>query len=137
MKLSIQQQAVVEWVAKGRGSAFVEAVAGSGKTTGTLIPSLSSTQGTVAFTAFNKKIVEEIKIKIAPLNLGNRVSVGTFHSFGFNAWRKQAPKVRLDERAKDDDTIGHLRSLTRNTLPKPLEAPVLRLGRSGRRRDFR
>ena len=55
--LSPQQQRVVDWAANGRGSAFVEAVAGAGKTT-TLIELLKATRGSVAFAAYNKKIAD-------------------------------------------------------------------------------
>src|SRR4051812_27974484 len=90
---SAQQAAVLDWVSRGRGSAFVEAVAGAGKTT-TLIEVLKLTKGSVAFAAYNKKIADEIKEKVEPLGLGNRVRVGTFHSFGYAAIRKvYSPKV--------------------------------------------
>lgn len=94
LTFSPQQQAVIEWTRNGKGSAFVEAVAGSGKTT-TLIELLKQTKGSVAFAAYNKKIAEEIESKIADQikkglaspDLAKRVRVGTFHSFGFSAWR--------------------------------------------------
>lgn len=95
--LSPQQQAVVDWVRDGSGSAFVEALAGSGKTF-TLIAASRIMQGSVAFTAFNKKIAEEIRTKV-----GNQrnIRVATFHSFGLAAWRGVAsPSLQIDERAK-------------------------------------
>lgn len=93
-KFSPQQQAVVDFVRDGSGSAFVEAVAGAGKTT-TLIGALAETRGSVAFTAYNTKIANEIKGKVEKLGLpGNRVRVGTFHSFGFGAWRRIHPDVK-------------------------------------------
>lgn len=107
---SPQQSAVIDWVKHGTGSAFVEAVAGAGKTT-TLIGALRETRGTVDFTAYNKKIADEIKAKVAKLDLGKRVQVGTFHSFGFAAWRKVYPKVKAGPDAateKADRTARHL-----------------------------
>jgi superfamily I DNA/RNA helicase len=92
---SPQQTAIFEWTEKGSGSAVVEAVAGAGKTT-TLVKMLERTQGSVAFMAYNKKIAEEIKTRVAPLGLGTRVSVGTVHSFGFSALRKAYPRTRVD-----------------------------------------
>lgn len=88
IRLSPQQEVICDFVSKGRGSAFVEAVAGAGKTT-TLIEALKRTNGWVAFAAYNAKIAAEIKAKIAKsgYDFGNRVKVGTFHSFGLNAWR--------------------------------------------------
>lgn len=107
---SPQQAAVIDWTKHGTGSAFVEAVAGAGKTT-TLIGALIETRGTVDFTAYNKKIADEIKAKVAKLDLGKRIQVGTFHSFGFAAWRKVHPAVKAGPdaaRDKADRTARHL-----------------------------
>ncbi len=117
---SPQQAAVIDWTTNDTGSAFVEAVAGAGKTT-TLLELLIATTGSVAFCAYNKKIADEIKAKLndrADLNhvdydlrfagIGNRVRVGTFHSFGFAAWRRLYPAVKVDERIKRDQTIEKL-----------------------------
>jgi superfamily I DNA/RNA helicase len=92
---SPQQAAVYDWTSNGAGSAVIEAVAGAGKTT-TLINLLDRTTGTVAFMAYNKKIAEEIEAKAAPLNLGNRVRIGTVHSFGFAALRTSCPRTKVD-----------------------------------------
>lgn len=103
---SPQQQAAIDWVSTGTGSIFVEAVAGAGKTT-TLINMLDKTTGYVSFAAYNKKIADEIKGKVAKLNLGNRVRVGTFHSFGLGAWRKAYPSVKVaDGHDKTDQMIA-------------------------------
>jgi DNA helicase-2/ATP-dependent DNA helicase PcrA len=104
---SPQQAAFFKWVQFGKGSAFVEAVAGAGKTT-TLIKALGMMNGSVAFAAYNKKIADEIKEKVAKLGLGNRVRVGTFHSFGFNAWRRVHPSVRLEADEKSNETKAYL-----------------------------
>jgi DNA helicase-2/ATP-dependent DNA helicase PcrA len=107
---SPQQQAVIDWVRTGTGSGFVEAVAGAGKTT-TLIKALAETRGYVSFMAFNKKIADEIKFKIARLekdgivHFGNRVRVGTCHSFGFSAWRRYNPEVRVAEGHEKTDMM--------------------------------
>lgn len=126
---SPQQAVVIEWVKNGRGSAFIEAVAGAGKTT-TLVHALGETKGSVAFAAYNKKIAREIETKVAKLNMGNRVRVGTFHSFGFGAWRRVHPRVKAGPdavREKADRTwaalevpksvqpiVGQLVSLAKN-----------------------
>lgn len=104
---SPQQQAVIDWVKTGRGSSFVEAVAGAGKTT-TLIKALVETRGYVSFAAYNTKIAKEIQAKVAAMRdpqnenydarlaaRGNQIQVGTFHSFGFRAWRRQYPGVKV------------------------------------------
>ena len=114
---SPQQQAVFDWVKNGQGNAFVEAVAGSGKTT-TLIEVLKLTEGSVAFAAYNNAIAKEIQAKVAPLRFGNRVRVGTFHSFGFGAWRyvhknvqagPQAARDKADMTARELGIPQHLR----------------------------
>jgi DNA helicase-2/ATP-dependent DNA helicase PcrA len=97
---SPQQQAVFNWIETGKGSAFVEAVAGAGKTT-TLIEACKLLKGSVVFVAFNKKIVDEIKARLAKLNLNN-IDAATFHSLGFKAWRKVYPNVKVDDKAKQD-----------------------------------
>lgn len=117
---SLQQAAVLDWVNNGTGSAFVEAVAGAGKTT-TLVEALSRTNGSVAFTAYNKKIAQEIEQRVGNLNLGNRVRVGTFHSFGLGAWRRVYPRVQIDEKAKREQVERTL------VIPKPLLALVPKL----------
>lgn len=104
---SPQQSAVLDWTVQGTGSAIVVAVAGAGKTT-TLVELLARTRGNVAFLAYNKKIAEEIQARVEPLGLGNRVRCGTFHSFGFGALRRAFPRVRLDQRRRDDDVLAHL-----------------------------
>lgn len=63
---SPQQADVLDWVEFGTGSAQVEAVSGSGKTT-TLIQALLRMRGSVAFLAFNVAIAKEIKAKIAAM----------------------------------------------------------------------
>lgn len=105
-QLSPQQSAVVEFVRTGRGSAFVEAVAGAGKTT-TLIEACQSMTGSVAFAAYNKKNSQEIAAKLAELGRSD-IRAGTFHSFGFNAWRRVHPHVKLDEKAKSAETLNPL-----------------------------
>lgn len=126
MTPSPQQQAVINWVRDGKGSAFVEAVAGAGKTT-TLINALAETKGFVDFAAYNTKIAQEIKAKVGKLGLGNRIHVGTFHSFGFGAWRKSYPNVKAGTEAskeKRDMTIAKFRSIQ---SPEALDAFTLKL----------
>jgi DNA helicase-2/ATP-dependent DNA helicase PcrA len=93
---SPQQAAVYEFVRHGQGSARVIAVAGAGKTT-TLIDAVSLMQGSVAFMAYNKKIAVEIQDRLKA-GAGPSVKAGTFHSFGFQAWRRVAPKVQVNDK---------------------------------------
>jgi superfamily I DNA/RNA helicase len=83
MQPSPQQREIYQWVQIGSGSAIVEAVAGSGKTT-TLVGAVRLMRGRIATMAFNKKIASEIETKMAGIP---GVKVGTVHSFGNQAWR--------------------------------------------------
>lgn len=94
---SPQQQAVYNWVQHGTGNAVIEAVAGAGKTT-TLIEAVRLMRGSVAFAAYNKKIAVEITDRLSRATTEAQVKAGTFHSFGFQAWRKVAPRVKVDDR---------------------------------------
>lgn len=112
---SAQQTAVFDWVRQGAGNAFIEAVAGAGKTT-TLVETCSLMDGAVAFTAFNKKIADEIGVRI--LARGHRnVFTGTFHKFGLNLWRKRYPKVQAGpEAAKKKSQLVHAKLNTPRNL---------------------
>lgn len=97
---SPQQAAVFEFVSTGQGNAFVEAVAGAGKTT-TLVEACALMSGTVAFAAFNKKIAVEIEQRVTAKGLG--VDSGTFHSYGLKAWTAYVGKrVQVDQYKKWD-----------------------------------
>lgn len=82
---SPQQAALFNWVKNDKGNAFVQAVAGAGKTT-SLIEAIAFMKGNVALVAFNKKIADEAKERCAAKGLQN-VFAGTFHSFGFSSWK--------------------------------------------------
>ena len=78
------QRAVYQWVREGHGSAFVDAVAGSGKTTtaleaAKLIPASSKAR----FLAFNKSVAEELGGRLK----GTPMTASTIHSLGFAALR--------------------------------------------------
>jgi len=91
-KSSPQKFAILDWVTKGKGSATVKAVAGSGKTT-TLVDAVDLMQGRIFFGAYNKAIANEIAQKT-----GKRpgLFVQTMHAAGFASWRKVAPDVVVD-----------------------------------------
>jgi DNA helicase II / ATP-dependent DNA helicase PcrA len=98
MTLSLQQSNFCNWVETGNGSALLRARAGTGKTY-TLIEALKRIKGaSVALCAYNNKIAKEIDEKVSKAGL--RAAVGTFHKFGFAAWRKVAPSVKLEGRGK-------------------------------------
>jgi superfamily I DNA/RNA helicase len=97
---SEQQLAVLKWVVESKGSLQLLARAGCGKTfTLMLVVRLIAIAGLgdVALMAYNKKIADELKKKLEELGLDWKVAeAGTVHSFGFRAWRKLAPSVKVD-----------------------------------------
>lgn len=74
------QKTVYTYIRIGKGNAVIDAVAGSGKST-TIVNALKQipSDKRILFLAFNKSIVEELKIKIG--NLKN-VDIKTLHSLG-------------------------------------------------------
>lgn len=129
---SAQQVAIFDWVENGQGNGLIIAVAGAGKTT-TLIQAVSRMKGSVVFCAYNRKIADEIQDKVSMLGLHN-VRVGTFHSFGFRAWRRIHPgvqvngnKVRelmddMNVRQEWQDFVGKLVSMVRQHGPEMVDA---------------
>jgi DNA helicase-2/ATP-dependent DNA helicase PcrA len=101
--LSPEQAAALRWASEGTGNAILTAVAGAGKTSTLLelcqqIRSDDSRRGRlsgVVYCAFNKKIADEVAFKIQQRGIGG-IKSATFHSLGFGAWRKVAPKVRVE-----------------------------------------
>jgi superfamily I DNA/RNA helicase len=117
---SPQQADFFKWILEGVGSCVLEAVAGAGKTT-TLIQALGLMVGTIFLGAFSKNIAVEIEAR-APKKPG--LFISTMHAAGFRAWRRAAPKVRIDE--------DKCRNIFRNACLKypeykPFEQPVLKL----------
>ena len=93
---SPQQANFLNWVSTGSGSCVLEAVAGAGKTT-TLLEAVDRTGGGVAILAYNKMIAEEIKGKLLQRGVDWKTAeAGTVHSFGFRAYRKAFPKVKVE-----------------------------------------
>ncbi len=80
------QQAIFDWTSNGSGSASVNAVAGSGKTT-TVLKSIRLMKGNVFMTAFSTKIADELSSRIFGERITNAVAK-TVHSFGKAALHK-------------------------------------------------
>lgn len=94
---SPQQQNFFDFVTDGQGNATLIAVAGSGKTE-TLARAAKLMNGYVNIAAYNKKAADELNERLKRVGAGRNVRAGTFHSFGFNAWRRLYPAVVVDER---------------------------------------
>lgn len=88
------QQALFDWIQNGSGSAIVEAVAGSGKTT-SMVQSLNmiDSKKSILFLAFNKSIAEELAER-AP----KHVKCMTMNALGHRAVMQQFGRVTLDSK---------------------------------------
>lgn len=104
-KASPQQAAFLNWVVTGKGSCVLEAVAGAGKTT-TLIEAVERAKGSVALLAYNRKIADEIKSKLAKRGIDwKKANANTVHGFGLGAYKKTFPEVKVSGH-KVYDLIG-------------------------------
>ena len=90
------QTAFFDFVQMGEGSAILEAVAGSGKTT-VIVEGASRMAGQVFMGAYNTKMGRELQDRTKDLP---NVQAGTFHSVGFKAVRfaNRGVKIDLDEK---------------------------------------
>jgi superfamily I DNA/RNA helicase len=100
INLSEQQFDVIKWVVEDTGSLELLARAGCGKTY-TLMKVVDAIVkyklGDCAIMAYNKKIADELKDKLTATKYDWRIAqAGTVHSFGYAAWRKVAPSVKIE-----------------------------------------
>lgn len=100
--LTAQQQDVIRWVLEDTGSLELLARAGCGKTYSLMkvVDAIVQAKlGDVALMAYNKKIADELKVKLEAAGYDWRTAqAGTVHSFGFSAWRKVAPRVQINDK---------------------------------------
>lgn len=95
-----EQTAIIDYVATGRGSLLIDALAGTGKTT-TLIKSLARIpQRSILLCAFNKRIADELEAKLPPLPKGTMANVRTFHGQGLAVLRDHH-RVTVDKTATE------------------------------------
>lgn len=105
-KPSQYQQNVFNFINNNKGSAVIQAVAGSGKTT-TIVTALQSIPANkkVLMLAFNKSIAEELTERVP-----DHVRVKTYHSCAFGAYRFQMKFVKVDS--------NKLTKIIRDVLPE-------------------
>jgi len=94
---SPQQLAFREALISSNISIILNSVAGSGKTT-SLIGNLDVLHGDTAVMAFNKKIADEVKLRISRLDgmTQLKTQAGTAHSFGFGIYKDSGIKPRVE-----------------------------------------
>lgn len=92
---SPQQEHVLDFVREESGNAVLEAVAGSGKTS-TLVEVCDaiSSDASVVFTAFNKKIAQEVQRRLGDNH--SNVKAATFHSLGLSTWKRHEWRSEVD-----------------------------------------
>ena len=92
------QVKIYDWVRDGSGSAIVNAVAGSGKTT-TIVKACKfiPESKACAFLAFNKSIAVELGRRVP-----KHIEARTLNSLGHRAWTSFAGRVMLDHRTGFD-----------------------------------
>jgi len=97
---STYQEAVFNFMQNGTGSAVIEAVAGSGKST-TILHGVSLLRGDIAMMAFNSKIAKALQLKLSQMSLPN-VNANTCHSFGNSAFKQAGmrPVLMNDNKGK-------------------------------------
>lgn len=93
LKLSPQQQAVLDWADNDQGSLILEARAGCGKSSTllALVQHLAERNPAVSIFvgAYNRPIANEFAAKLAKAGLGWKTAqANTIHSAGLSAWRK-------------------------------------------------
>lgn len=90
---SSYQSAVYNFITDGSGNAVVDAVAGSGKST-TIVNALRliPADKSVLFLAFNKSIVDELKLKVN----SQKIDIQTLHSLGMQSIKNTLRFVTVD-----------------------------------------
>ena len=93
---SVYQQNIFDWAKSGTGSALIQAVAGSGKTT-TLMEMLPYLNGNVTILAFSNKIAAELAERIEKKGLDtSQYRASTFHSAGYSMLRYHNKNIKMD-----------------------------------------
>lgn len=146
MKLTPQQEEVIEFFRSGEGDLCVTARAGAGKSSTILAGVLARPSNTSAtLCAFNKRIADDLGDKLKAANAGSYVRAKTLHGVGFRAVSKAMPRgarinvnrdreydIALDilggsEGVEDEARqIGKLAALAKETKPDDIDVGTLR-----------
>jgi DNA helicase-2/ATP-dependent DNA helicase PcrA len=92
---SKQQQAIFDACEKDNSSLIIEALAGTGKTT-TAIEMLNHLSGKILYCAFNKRIADELKTRIASSGASDQVHCSTLHGLGLRLIQRLQPGTGVD-----------------------------------------
>jgi superfamily I DNA/RNA helicase len=123
---SAQQEAIFDWFQNGQGNLTVEALAGTGKTT-TIIEGINrAPEQSILLAAFNKRIAEELKTKLANPN----AEALTLHAIGFRAVRRYWEKIGVDNRGARAERLAE--DVCGQQAPDALKKLVGKLGTKAR-----
>lgn len=113
MEFSAEQKRIIEHVSAVGGSACVDAVAGSGKTTTVIgIAQAMSPRCRILLVTYNSMLKKDVRLKMASLGLGRQVTVHNYHSLAVRAYDSEA---HTDER---------IERIIREDLPVRAEEPA-------------
>jgi DNA helicase-2/ATP-dependent DNA helicase PcrA len=93
---STEQIAIFDWAKSGTGNLVVEALAGTGKTTTMLKMLEHSTSRSILFTAFNKRIADELVAKLKRMGI-THATAKTLHGVGNSIVRRYWERIRMSE----------------------------------------
>jgi superfamily I DNA/RNA helicase len=122
---SKQQEAIFRWFAGGSGNLVVRARAGTGKTTTILEATGHAPEEDIVLCAFNKRIADELKTKLA----NPRASARTLHSIGNGIVMRYWGHVRIDA---DRGIRLALKAAGGAAAPEPMAKLVYKLAGLGK-----
>lgn len=135
-------KAIVEHVATLKEGLIIDALAGTGKTTAVIELLKVIPQRTILLTAFNKRLADELKIRLPKMSPTHAIHVKTFHALGLGILSAHYPGLQVDKSATETlvssvapklgyqvrrATVNLLR-LAKEVLPDPKSAMLLELG---------
>jgi hypothetical protein len=110
IKPSHEQQTIIDCVSLGN-NIYVDAVAGSGKTTVCIFIAKKNRHKNILQVTYNKHLKNEVREKVKIAGVDNNLEINTYHSLGVKFY---------DESAKTDD--GIIKILETNRLPRKKRA---------------
>ena len=110
IKPSHEQQTIIDCVSLGN-NIYVDAVAGSGKTTVCIFIAKKNRNKNILQVTYNKHLKNEVREKVKKAGIDNNLEINTYHSLGVKFY---------DESAKTDD--GIIKILETNKLPRKKQA---------------
>jgi len=102
VKLTAEQNSIIELVASGKDNLLVSALAGAGKTSTILMSLASLPQKTALLCAFNKRIADELTARMPPCPKGSVWKAQTFHAIGLQTVSHHRRGIEVNKEATED-----------------------------------